>query len=463
MRIHIIGICGTFMAGIAQLAVELGHEVSGSDRQFAPPMSRLLERAGVRLHTGYDPAHLAPGTDLVLVGNVIMRGNPELEAALDSGLCFDSGPAWLFQEILRKRRVIAVAGTHGKTTTTALLAHLLEQAGTDPGFLIGGVPHNFPVSARIGRGRWFVIEADEYDTAFFDKRPKFLHYRPWILVLNNLEHDHADLYPDLASLEAVFHELVRAVPRAGRIVVNGADPALSRVLERELYTPLTRILGGEDAWQAESLDAAGSHFQMDLGGHPLGPLSWPLRGGHNLANALAALAACHAAGVDPLRLGPALASFQGVARRLEVVASGGGVTVYDDFAHHPTAIQATLAGMRAGDGSGRLVAVFEPRSNSMKRGLHAAHLKEAFRAADVILVYDPGLNWKVADAFDAKAQIFHETDGILPALVDLLRPGDRVVFLTNGDFAGARERIYQGLREHLRCITSDVKTPSGSA
>jgi UDP-N-acetylmuramate: L-alanyl-gamma-D-glutamyl-meso-diaminopimelate ligase len=449
MRIHILGICGTFMAGVAQLAVELGHEVSGSDRQFAPPMSRLLERAGVRLYTGYDPEHLRPGTDLVLVGNVILRGNPELEAALDQRLDFDSGPSWLFREVLRSRRVIAVAGTHGKTTTTALLAHLLEQAGADPGFLVGGVPHNFPVSARLGRGRWFVIEADEYDTAFFDKRPKFLHYRPWILVLNNLEHDHADLYPDLARLEDVFHELVRALPRTGRIVVNGQDPALDRVLERGLYTPLTRILGGEGAWQAKRLDPPAHRFEMDLGGRALGPVTWALSGEHNLANALAALAAAEAAGVDPLRLGPALAGFGGVARRLEIVAAGRGITVYDDFAHHPTAIRLTLASIRAGIDSGRVVAVFEPRSNSMKQGVHAAHLKDAFKDADVTIVFDPGLGWKVADAFDAKACILGRADEILPRLISAIRPGDQVVFLSNGDFAGERERIYEGLRGHL--------------
>ncbi|MHB1543408.1 MAG: UDP-N-acetylmuramate:L-alanyl-gamma-D-glutamyl-meso-diaminopimelate ligase [Gammaproteobacteria bacterium] len=449
MRIHILGICGTFMAGIAQLAVELGHEVSGSDRQFAPPMSRLLECAGVRLYTGYDPEHLAPEIDLVLMGNVVMRGNPELEAAIDQGFSFDSGPAWLFREVLKSRRVIAVAGTHGKTTTTALLAHLMDQAGADPGFLIGGVPHNFPVSARLGQGRWFVIEADEYDTAFFDKRPKFLHYRPWILVLNNLEHDHADLYPDLASLEQVFHELVRAVPRAGRIVVNGQDQALSRVLERGLYTPLTRVLGGAEAWLAESLDPAGNRFRMDLAGRTLGPVTWGLSGEHNLANVLAALGAAEAAGVDPLRLGPALASFGGVARRLEIVATGRGITVYDDFAHHPTAIRATLGALRAGIGTDRVVAVFEPRSNSMKQGVHAARLKDAFRDADVTVVFNPGLTWKVEDAFDSHAQILDRADRILPALISILHPGDRVVFLSNGDFSGERERIYNGLRQHL--------------
>ncbi len=449
MRIHILGVCGTFMAGIAQLASELGHEVSGSDRQFMPPMSRLLEQAGVRHYTGYDPSHLDPAPDLVLVGNVIMRGNPELEAALDLGVDFDSGPAWLFREVLRTRRVIAVSGTHGKTTTAALLAHLLDQAGVDPGFLVGGVPLNFPVSARLGLGRWFVVEADEYDTAFFDKRPKFLHYRPRILVLNNLEHDHADLYPDLESLEQVFHELVRALPQAGRIVVNGEDPALIRVLERGLYTPLTRILGGEDAWLAESLDPASNRFRLNLAGRTLGPVTWDLSGLHNLANALAALGAAEAAGVDAMRLAPALASFRGVARRLEIVAAGRGVTVYDDFAHHPTAIRATLGGVRAGLGSGRVVAVFEPRSNTMKQGIHVARLKDAFSDAQAVVIYDPGLNWNIQDAFDERARILDRATEILPMLLSLICPGDRVVFLSNGDFAGERERIFNGLREHL--------------
>ncbi len=450
MRIHILGICGTFMAGVAQIAAALGHEVSGSDRQYVPPMSGQLERAGVRLSpAGYRPENLDPAPDLVLVGNALVRGNPELEAVLDRRLPYESGPAWLGQAVLRSHRVIAVAGTHGKTTTTALLAYLLDQAGADPGFLIGGVPLDFPVSARLGSGRWFVIEADEYDTAFFDKRPKFLHYRPWITVLNNLEFDHADLYPDLGSLEAVFHELVRSLPAAGRLIVNGRDPALARVLARENHTPVTYCLEGPGAWQVEALEEGAGHFRVIRPEGGVGPVRWNLRGTHNLANAVMALAATAHAGVDPARLVPALEHFQGVKRRLEVVAEGGGIRVYDDFAHHPTAIAATLGTLRAEDRAGRLLTVFEPRSNSMKRGVYGAALGAAFDPADVLYAYDPGVGWKIGDVLGPKARIFREPREMLGALEDEVRPGDRIVFLSNGDFAGAREELFSALRAFL--------------
>jgi UDP-N-acetylmuramate: L-alanyl-gamma-D-glutamyl-meso-diaminopimelate ligase len=450
MRIHILGICGTFMAGVAQVAVALGHEVSGSDRQYVPPMSDQLEGAGVRLcPAGYRTENLDPAPDLVLVGNALIRGNPELEAVLDRRLSYESAPAWLGQTVLRSRRVIAVAGTHGKTTTSALLAYLLDQAGADPGFLVGGVPLDFPVSARLGHGRWFVIEADEYDTAFFDRRPKFLHYRPWITVLNNLEYDHADLYPDLASLETVFHELVRSLPAAGRIIVNGADPALARVLARGTRTPVTHCLAGPGAWRAQALDEAASRFRVIHPDGELGPLCWNLRGTHNLSNAVAALAAAWAAGVDPTRLAPALEHFRGVRRRLEVVAEGGGVRIYDDFAHHPTAIAATLGALRAEDPSGRLITVFEPRSNSMKRGVYGATLAAAFRPTDILYAYDPGLDWKIGDVLGPKARVFCEPREILAALKDEVRVGDRVVFLSNGDFAGLRDRLFSELRAFL--------------
>ena len=450
MRIHILGICGTFMAGVAQLAVALGHEVSGSDRQYVPPMSGQLERAGVRLcPPGYRPENLDPAPDLVLVGNALVRGNPELEAVLDRRLPYDSGPAWLAQTVLRSHRVIAVAGTHGKTTTSALIAYLLDQAGADPGFLIGGVPSDFPVSARLGCGRWFVIEGDEYDTAFFDKRPKFLHYRPWITVLNNLEFDHADLYPDLESLEAVFHELVRSLPGAGHLIVNGADPALARVLARGGSTPVTRCLAGPGAWRVEALDGGARSFRVMHPDGALGPVHWNLRGSHNLANAVSALAAAGAAGIDPDRLTPALELFRGVKRRLEVVAEGGGIRIYDDFAHHPTAIAATLGTLRAESASGRLIAVFEPRSNSMKRGVYGATLAAAFGPADVLYAYDPGLEWKVGDVLGPAARIFHEPREILGALRDEIRPKDQVVFLSNGDFAGTREKLFSALRAFL--------------
>ncbi len=450
MRIHILGICGTFMAGVAQLASALNHEVSGSDRQYVSPMSGQLDRAGVRLcPVGYRPENLDPAPDLVLVGNALVRGNPELEAVLDRRLPYESGPAWLGQTVLRSHRVIAVAGTHGKTTTSALIAYLLDQAGADPGFLIGGVPLDFPVSARLGCGRWFVIEADEYDTAFFDRRPKFLHYRPWITVLNNLEFDHADLYPDLESLEAVFHELVRSLPTAGHLIVNGGDPALARVLARECHTPLTRCLTGPGAWQVEVLDEAAASFRVIYPNGEVGPVRWKLRGSHNLANAVSALAAAGAAGIDPARLTPALEHFRGVKRRLEVVAEGGGIRVYDDFAHHPTAIAATLGALRAEQTAGRLITVFEPRSNSMKRGVYADTLAAAFGATDVLYAYDPGLDWKIGDVLGSSARIFHEPREILGALRKEIRPGDQIVFLSNGDFAGSREELFSGLRTFL--------------
>ncbi len=382
MHIHILGICGTFMGGIAALARELGFEVTGSDANVYPPMSEQLRALGITLMEGYTAKHLQPAPDLVIVGNALTRGNPAIEYMLDARLPYVSGPQWLGENGLRDRKVLAVAGTHGKTTTTSLLAHLLDSAGLAPGFLIGGVPENFVVSARLGPvAAPFVIEADEYDTAFFDKRSKFVHYlpelvivhyRPTIAILNNLEYDHADIFPDIAAIQRQFHHLVRIVPGNGRLIVNAEDAALTEVSQHGCWTPVETF--GIDAgdWRATLIEADGSAFSIAHRGEKIGEARWHLLGRHNVMNALAALAAANAAGINPRALLPALASFANVKRRMELIDNVAGVHVYDDFAHHPTAIAATLAGLRARVGEARILVGMEPRSNSMRAGAHAA-------------------------------------------------------------------------------------------
>jgi UDP-N-acetylmuramate: L-alanyl-gamma-D-glutamyl-meso-diaminopimelate ligase len=466
MRLHILGICGTFMGGVAALARELGLDVEGSDSSVYPPMSDQLEALGIELMRGYDAKHLQPAPDLVVVGNAMSRGNPAVEYMLDQRLCYVSGPQWLGETVLAGRDVLAVAGTHGKTTTTSLLAHLLESAGMAPGFLVGGVPGNFGVSARLGgAGRipdpgfqqtnvWssripFVIEADEYDTAFFDKRSKFVHYRPRVAILNNLEYDHADIFPDVAAIQRQFHHLVRTVPGNGRLIVNAMDERLAEVLAMGCWTPVETFGIGCGDWQASLIEADGSAFAVHRRGELIGEIHWPLLGNHSVMNALAALAAAAAAGADPRALLPAFAAFQSVKRRMELVGDVGGVRVYDDFAHHPTAIATTLAGLRAKVGAARILVALEPRSNSMRQGAHAAALAPSLADADaVVFLRRPDLPWnatEVTDALQGRGTSAPNVDALLAELQALARPGDQVVFMSNGGFDNAPLRFVRQL------------------
>lgn len=450
MRIHILGICGTFMGGIAALARERGIEVQGSDANVYPPMSDQLRALGIALEEGWSPGHLDPAPDLVVVGNALSRGNPSVEYMLDADLPYISGPQWLGENVLRGREVLAVAGTHGKTTTSSLLAYLLDAAGLAPGFLIGGVPGNFGVSARGGDGKPFVIEADEYDTAFFDKRSKFVHYRPRIAILNNLEYDHADIFPDVAAIQRQFHHLVRTIPGNGCLIVNAEDARLAEVLAMGCWTPVETF--GIDAgdWRARLLAADGSAFAVTRKGDTIGDIHWNLTGRHNVMNALAALAAAHAAGVDPESLLPAFAGFQSVKRRMEALGEANEVHVYDDFAHHPTAIATTLAGLRARVGAARILVALEPRSNSMRAGAHAAMLAPSLADADrVVLLQRPELPWdahRVTDALGGRGLAVPSVAALVAALREQARPGDHVVFMSNGGFENAPRRFLDALQ-----------------
>ncbi|MCW5581100.1 MAG: UDP-N-acetylmuramate:L-alanyl-gamma-D-glutamyl-meso-diaminopimelate ligase [Luteimonas sp.] len=452
LKIHILGIAGTFMGGVAALARELGHDVEGSDQAVYPPMSTQLETLGIALKQGYLPGHISGDCDTVVIGNALSRGNAAVEAVLDSGRAYTSGAEWLRDHVLPGRDVLAVAGTHGKTTTTTILAFLLQAAGREPGFLIGGVAEDFGVSARFGGGREFVVEADEYDTAFFDKRSKFVHYRPLVAILNNLEYDHADIFPDLAAIQRQFHHLVRTVPGRGRLIVNGHDAHLREVLDMGCWTPVERF-GFDPAfeWSARKLREDGGAFEVLREGLVLGTVEWPLLGDHNVLNGLAALAACAAVGVDVAAVLPALAGFRSVKRRLEVLGQARGVTVYDDFAHHPTAIATTLAGLRAKVGQARIVVAMEPRSNSMRLGAHAEALAPSLDGADaVVFLARPELPWdaaKVVSAMRGDAQAVADADALLAALDDAVHEGDHVVFMSNGGFDGAPRRFLAALQD----------------
>jgi UDP-N-acetylmuramate: L-alanyl-gamma-D-glutamyl-meso-diaminopimelate ligase len=454
MHVHIIGICGTFMGGIAALAQAAGHRVTGSDRAVYPPMSTQLAALGVELIEGYDPGQLDLEPDVVVVGNVMSRGNPLIERLLDSGLPYTSGPQWLAEHVLRGRWTLAVAGTHGKTTTSTMLAWILEHAGLEPGFLVGGVPGNFDRSARLGRGEHFVVEADEYDTAFFDKRAKFVHYRPRTAVLNNLEYDHADIYPDVAAIQYQFHLLMRTVPGGGRVIVNAAEPRLAEVLERGCWTPQERFTAhpgvGAD-WTAGLVNEDGSAFDVRLAGEPVARVEWPMIGLHNVDNALAAIAAARHAGVPPEAAAAALAAFRGVKRRMEVRGQVAGITVYDDFAHHPTAVRTTLDGLRRRVGGARIVAVLEPRSATMKRGVHRDDLAASLAGADRVWLYQPeDLGWDlatVAGSLGAKAAVARDIGDLAGSLAGELQEGDHVLIMSNGGFGGLHERLLAGLRE----------------
>lgn len=452
MKLHILGVCGTFMGGVAALARALGDEVAGSDANVYPPMSTQLEALGIALDEGYRPERIAADTDLVLVGNALSRGNPAVEHVLDAGLPYRSGAQWLSERVLPGRTVLAVAGTHGKTTTTSILAFVLDAAGREPGFLIGGVAEDFGVSARLGSGREFVVEADEYDTAFFDKRSKFVHYRPNIAVLNNLEFDHADIFPDLAAIQRQFHHLLRTVPGNGRLIVNGEDAALAEVLAMGCWTPVTTFgLDGGFDWTARLIEADGSAFEVIRHGQALGEVRWSLLGRHNVMNALAALAAADAAGVAVAPLLSSLTGFRGVKRRLEVLGQAKGITVYDDFAHHPTAIGTTLEGLRARAGTARLIVALEPRSNSMRLGVHADLLAPALAQADaVVFLHRPGLPWdagKVIAEIRGQAETVPDVATLLTRLHELARPGDHLVFMSNGGFEDAPRRFVARLRQ----------------
>ena len=446
MKLHILGICGTFMGGVAALARELGHVVDGSDQDVYPPMSTQLAQLGIGLHSGYAAAHIASDTGTVVVGNALSRGNPAVEHVLDAGLRYTSGAQWLSEHVLPGRETLAVAGTHGKTTTTSILAYLLEADGRDPGFLVGGVPENFGVSARLGSGREFVVEADEYDTAFFDKRSKFVHYRPTVAVLNNLEYDHADIFPDLAAIQRQFHHLVRIVPGRGRLIVNGEDAALAEVLAMGCWTPVERFgMDGDFDWSASLRQDDGSEFEVRHRGAVVGVVRWPMLGRHNVMNGLAAIAAANAVGVDLARAIPALSDFVSIKRRLEHIGIARGVAVYDDFAHHPTAIRTTLEGLRARVGAARILVAMEPRSNSMRLGAHSDQIAPSLREADaVVFLQRPELAWdagKVVAALRGEGEAVPGVAALIAALARRAREGDHVVFMSNGGFEGAPRRF----------------------
>ena len=452
MHIHILGICGTFMAGIAALAKAAGHSVTGSDANAYPPMSTQLERLGIRLTEGYDPRQLEPPPDRVVVGNAMSRGNPAVEAMLDRGIPYVSGPRWLAEHVLQGRHVIAVAGTHGKTTTAAMLAWVLEEAGLKPGFLIGGVPANFDVTARLGESEFFVVEADEYDTAFFDKRAKFVHYGPRTLILNNLEFDHADIFRDLDAILWQFHQLLRTVPGSGRIIVNGADENLKSAIDMGCWTPVETFgIGAPADWQAEFADEGERHIRIVKAGEAATQASWKLAGTHNLENALAAVAAVQSAGVGVARAVDALSRFDGVKRRLERTATVSDIAIFDDFAHHPTAIRRTLAAMKKRFPGQRIVVALEPRSNTMRMGVHNAALAPALEAADFVVVYRPtGLAPALDRALEplgANVRMLSDYDELVAMLAAELRAGDQMVFMSNGGFGAVRQRLTRRLKD----------------
>ncbi len=453
MHIHILGICGTFMAGIAQLAVELGHRVTGCDAGVYPPMSELLAEAGIPVAEGWSAlAAMESPPDLVIVGNALSRGNPAVEFLLDSGLPFTSGPAWLADNVLRHRHVIAIAGTHGKTTTSSLVAWILAGAGLEPGFLIGGIPRNFGRSARLGRGNAFVIEADEYDTAFFDKRPKFMHYLPRTLVINNVEFDHADIFADLAAVKLQFQYLLRTVPARGLVVANADDGNLAGVLARGCWSRRQRFgRGAECEWRLLRRDPASGECALRTPSGDEFTLTPPLIGEHNAYNLLAALAAASGGlGVEPTNAARLAQGFASVKRRLELLDNVAGIYVYDDFAHHPTAVRATLSALRERVGPARIVAVLEPRSNTMRAGHHRNELARAFDGADRVLLFEPpGLNWNLEDAtreLAGRRQVCRDLDGLLAALVTEAATGDHIVVMSNGGFGGIHMRLLDALR-----------------
>ncbi|OYU11660.1 MAG: UDP-N-acetylmuramate:L-alanyl-gamma-D-glutamyl-meso-diaminopimelate ligase [Comamonadaceae bacterium PBBC1] len=458
MHIHILGICGTFMGGLAALAREAGHRVTGCDAGVYPPMSDQLRSLGIELIEGFDADQMALQPDLYVIGNVVSRarlpdGSPKfplMEAILEAGAPYTSGPQWLSEHVLQGKHVLAVAGTHGKTTTTSMLAWVLEQAGLEPGFLVGGVPLNFGVSARLGGGKYFVIEADEYDTAFFDKRSKFVHYRPRTAILNNLEFDHADIFDNLAAIERQFHHLVRTVPGSGRVVVNGLEESLTRVLAQGCWSEVRSFGSTVSDFVAEGEP---SQFQVLQSGQSVAEVRWAIGGVHNQLNALAAIAAAEHVGVSPAVAAKAMASFENVKRRMEVRGCVNGITVYDDFAHHPTAIRTTVNGLRRQVGQARILAIFEPRSNTMKLGTMKAQLPWSLEEADLAFCHSGGLGWDATAALlpmGAKAQVGANIDEVIAQVLAKVQPGDHLLCMSNGGFGGIHAKLLQAIQTVYR-------------
>ncbi|MCK5903438.1 MAG: UDP-N-acetylmuramate:L-alanyl-gamma-D-glutamyl-meso-diaminopimelate ligase [Cocleimonas sp.] len=459
MKIHILGICGTFMGGIALLAKESGIEVTGSDKNIYPPMSTLLASQGVDVRQDFLSENIDNDTDNIVVGNFMRRGMPVVEALLNDGADYTSGPQWLYEHILKDRWVIAVAGTHGKTTTSSILAWILEYAGMSPGFLIGGVPENFGVSARLGGSPFFVVEADEYDTAFFDKRSKFVHYHPSTLVLNNLEYDHADIFPDLEAIKTQFHHLMRIVPNKGLVVLNKEESNLDDVLDKGCWTP-TETFSSEDKattehhqakWQVEYLKADGRHFRVLMDGEEQGVVTWDLLGKHNISNALAAIAAARHVGVPVNHAIDALAEFKGIKRRMQLRGEVNQIRVYDDFAHHPTAIKTTLAGLRANVGDQKIIAILEPRSNTMRMGIHHDSLIDSLAVADQVFLYQPNdMDWgmdNVVNQLGANAQLYRNIDQLVTAVVTVATAGDQLLVMSNGGFGDIHNKLLESLKQ----------------
>lgn len=450
MHLHILGICGTFMGGLALIARSAGHRVTGCDTGVYPPMSTQLQQQGITLIEGFNADQTLLQPDLYVIGNVVSRGNPLMEAILDQGLPYISGPQWLGEQILQGQHVLAVAGTHGKTTTCSMLAWILEQASLEPNFLIGGIAPGLKVSARYQPARsLFVIEADEYDTAFFDKRSKFVHYRPRTAVLNNLEYDHADIFPDLAAIETQFHHLIRLVPSNGQVIRPAVCAALDRVIDRGCWSVINSF-GPEGQWQSQT-DGHPSHFQVSYNDSVVGQVNWTLTGEHNRMNALAALAAAVQAGVPAELAVSALSTFQGVKRRMELRGTVRGVQVYDDFAHHPTAIDTTLAGLRQQVGKGRIIAILEPRSNTMKLGAMAAQLPHALREADLVYCYGEthgkhSLGWnpeQVLTPLGTRASSWTDLDKMVQSVCSAARSGDTLLVMSNGSFGGIHQKLLE--------------------
>ncbi len=454
MHIHILGICGTFMGGVAALAREAGHKVTGCDSGVYPPMSDQLRALGIELIEGYGADQMALKPDMYVIGNVVSRaraadGSPKfplMEAILDNGAPYTSGPQWLAENVLQGRHVLAVAGTHGKTTTTSMLAWILEHAGLQPGFLVGGVPLNFGVSAKLGKGPCFVIEADEYDTAFFDKRSKFVHYRPRTAILNNLEFDHADIFDDLAAIERQFHHLVRTVPSQGRVVVNGLEESLARVLHMGCWSEVRSFGAANSDYVARGEP---QDFEVLMQGAPVARVQWNVGGVHNQLNALAAIAAAGHAGVSPAQAASALSEFQNVKRRMEVRGTVRQITVYDDFAHHPTAIRTTVDGLRRQVGQARILAVLEPRSNTMKLGTMKAQLPWSLEDADLAFCHGGGLGWDAREALapmGTRAQVADTIDELVRQVTAAARPGDHILCMSNGGFGGIHQKLLDALK-----------------
>jgi len=445
MHIHILGICGTFMAGIALLAKQQGYTVTGSDAATYPPMSTQLEALGIECHSGYSARNLIPQPEVVIIGNALSRGNPEVEAVFNQRLPYISGPQWLSEQILAKRWVLAVAGTHGKTTTSSMLAWILEEANLSPSFLIGGVPENFGVSARLVEASpFFVVEADEYDTAFFDKRSKFVHYHPNTLVLNNLEFDHADIFPDLAAIQRQFHHLIRTVPGNGLIIYKNQEVAIDEVLKQGCWTPQETIGNSDSDWYAKSLTQDHRHFEIWHKNQPVSEIKWDLIGQYNVHNALAAMSAAHHAGVPIAVACEALEQFKSVKRRLELRGVKKGISVYDDFAHHPTAIAATIEALRQRVGLQRIIAVLEPRSNTMRMGIHKNELMPALQGANIVALYQPkNLGWSLFQTAKSleKAQVFEQVGALIEYLISIARSGDHILIMSNGSFENIHQRL----------------------